>query len=103
VFSKPSIKELLGQYTLVQLYTDAVPPHFQPTTSADENRQLLNDVFGTAQLPTYVILKPLGESKYKEVGRYDEGKINNVPAFAQFLQKPLAGIGGDNKVAAAGL
>ena len=59
MFSKPAVKELLNRFSLVQLYTDAVPPYFQPTTSAEENRRLLNDMFGTAQLPLYVILKPV--------------------------------------------
>lgn len=89
MFSKPSIKELLHHYTLVQLYTDAVPAKYQPTTSAEENRRLLNEKFGTAQLPLYVILKPLGEGQYKEISRYEEGKINNVAAFTQFLREPL--------------
>ncbi len=89
MFSKPSIKQLLSQYELVQLYTDRVPPQFQPTTSAAENRELQNQRFGTAQLPLYVILKPTGRGGFQEVARYEEGKINDVPAFMQFLEKPL--------------
>lgn len=89
MFSKPNIKSLLHQFTLVQLYTDKVPPHFQKYTTAEENRQLLQDKFGTAQLPTYVILEPLTDGNFKEVARYDEGKINKVDAFAQFLQDGL--------------
>jgi hypothetical protein len=77
----------------VQLYTDKVPAYYQPTTSAEENRKLLNDKFGTAQLPTYVILKPLGNGEYQEISRYEEGKINNVEAFLEFLRKPLEGSG----------
>ena len=89
MFSRPSIKELLNRYTLVQLYTDMVPPQFQPTTSAGENRKLLTEKFGTAQLPLYVIIKPLGDGQYAELGRYDEGKINNVSAFTRFLREHL--------------
>jgi hypothetical protein len=89
VFSKPSIKQLLGQYELVQLYTDKVPPQFESTTSAAENRALQNDKFGTAQLPLYVILKPTGHGKFEEVGRYEEGKINDLAGFVQFLEQPL--------------
>lgn len=87
MFSQPAIEQLLNQYSLVELYTDVVPPRHQPTTSADENRRFLSDTFGTAQLPLYVILKPLGDGKYEEVGRYDEGKINHNSAFAEFLRK----------------
>jgi hypothetical protein len=89
VFSKPAIKQLFSQYELVQLYTDKVPTQFEPTTGAAENRALQNERFGTAQLPLYVILKPTGNGGFQEVARYDEGKINNVQAFIQFLQKPL--------------
>jgi hypothetical protein len=86
VFSRPEIKQLLDQYVVVQLYTDKVPPKIQqPATSAEENRDLLMNRFESAQLPLYVILK----ANDQEVARYDEGKINNVEAFAQFLQKPL--------------
>ncbi len=102
MFSKAAIKDLLNQYTLVQLYTDAVPPQYQPTTSAEENRKFQQEKFGTAQLPLYVILKPLHDGKFEEVDRYDEGKINNVSAFAQFLMKPLAAIGGEIRVQAGG-
>jgi hypothetical protein len=100
VFPLPKIKDLLNQYTLVQLYTDAVPPKYQPTTSALENRQLLHERFGTAQLPTYVILRPMDNGEYQEVSRYPEGKINNVEAFAEFLSRPLASL---SSVATAGL
>lgn len=89
MFSKAQIKDLLRQYTLVQLYTDVVPPHYQPTTSAEENQKLLNEVFGSAQLPLYVIVRPLGEGKFEEISRYEEGKINNVAAFTEFLKQPL--------------
>jgi hypothetical protein len=89
VFSRPSIKELLNRYTLIQLYTDRVPPQYEPTTSADENRTFLSEKFGTAQLPLYVILRPLADGQYEEVDRYVEGKINDVPAFAEFLRKHL--------------
>lgn len=99
MFSKPTIKQLLSQYELVQLYTDKVPTQFEPTTSAAENRELQNKRFGTAQLPLYVILQPIGKGEFREVARYEEGKINDVAAFIQFLEKPLAP-NGDRTVAA---
>lgn len=89
MFSKGGIKTLLNQYTLVQLYTDIIPRRYQPTTSAAENKKLQREVFGNSQLPLYVILEPLGNGKYKEISRYEEGKINDVEAFAEFLRKPL--------------
>ena len=45
--------------------------------------------FKSAQLPTYVIVKPLPDGGYEGVSRYPEGKINNVDGFAEFLEKPL--------------
>jgi hypothetical protein len=89
VFPKPQINELLRKYTLVQLYTDRVPPKFQGATTAAENVKFLYDRFKSAQLPTYVILKPLENGDFEEVSRYPEGKINHVEAFAEFLQQPL--------------
>ena len=90
MFSKPRIKSLLQQYTLVQLYTDRVPPHFQKYTTEKENLRLLQERFGTAQLPTYIILDPRGDPQGKEIGRYIEGKINDVDGFARFLEQGLA-------------
>jgi len=89
VFSKARFKNLLSQYSLVQLHTDKVPPIYQKATSADENKKFQQEQFGTLQLPLYVILKPLGNGKFDEVGRYVEGKINHEDAFAKFLEEPL--------------
>jgi len=89
VFSKSRFKNLLNQYSLVQLHTDKVPPIYQKATSAEENKKFQQENFGTLQLPLYVILKPLANGKFQEVGRYLEGKINNEDAFAKFLEEPL--------------
>ena len=89
MFSKSEVKELLLKYTLVQLYTDVVPPQFGVTTSAEENRRFQAETFGDSRLPLYVILEPLGDGKFREVARYEEGKINKVEAFKDFLRKPL--------------
>jgi hypothetical protein len=94
VFSKPEVSELLNKYTLVELYTDAVPPRYQPTTSADENRDLLNEKFKTGQLAFYAILKPTGPGQYEVIATYEEGKINDVGGFTKFLQNPLLSHGG---------
>jgi hypothetical protein len=103
VFSRQSIIDLLSRYTLVQLYTDRVPPQFEPTTSAEANRTFLSERFGTAQLPLYVVVKPLEDGKYVEVARYDEGKINNVSAFAEFLRGPLSSQSEMSRVKADGI
>jgi hypothetical protein len=98
VFSQPNVKKLLTEYTLVQLYTDVIPERYQPTTSAEENKEFQKTRFGDAQLPLYVILKPLGQGNFEVVGdKYDEGKINNVDGFIQFLKKPLDAMQPANK------
>ena len=78
--SSPSrtIKELLQQYKLVQLYTDKVPDEFYPSAIAREfgsgtTRQQRQDAacqsvvpetaFNTEQLPLYVILAPARTAK----------------------------------------
>jgi hypothetical protein len=73
----------------VQLHTDKVPPIYPEATTAEENKKFQQENFGTLQLPLYVILKPLANGKFEEVGRYVEGKINNEDAFAKFLEGPL--------------
>ena len=93
MFSKPEVKELLLKYTLVQLYTDVIPPQFGTTTSAQENRLFQAQTFGDSRLPLYVILRPLGEGKFAEVARYEEGKINHVDAFKAFLSEPIKSAG----------
>ena len=40
-------------------------------------------------MPLYVILKPTAAGPVEVVDIYDEGKINNVGAFAEFLKKPF--------------
>ena len=96
MFSRPEIKRLLDQYVIVQLYTDRLPAKVKPpATTAEENKELLVNRFESAQLPLYVILRP-DDRDGAEVARYEEGKINSVTAFAEFLKRPLNG--GDTRV-----
>jgi thiol:disulfide interchange protein DsbD len=103
VFTKADIKKLFQPYRLVQLFTDKVPDKYysselraafgnstsRQTTDAEVNLKFQRDTFGTEQLPLYVILEPLPDGKIRVVSRYEEGKINNAEAFAQFLREPL--------------
>ena len=97
VFPLPGVRSLLQQYTLVQMYTDEVPGTFyakQPTDAdrdreAAHNLQFQETMFGTQQLPLYVILDPQADGKVTVVGVYDEGVINDVTRFVEFLKKPL--------------
>lgn len=108
VFSRPEFKDLLGSYQLVQLYTDVIPDSFfspqlrsqfksgvsRQKQDASANLDFQLQAFSTEQLPLYVILEPLPGDKVEVVGVYDEGKINNEAAFAEFLRKPLDAAGG---------
>lgn len=104
MFSQPEIKRLLEPYIVVQLYTDRVPNEFyapevrahfakglrrQIDDAEIANAGFLRRVFGSIQLPLYVILEPRPDSERIDViGIYDEGLINNVNAFASFLRTP---------------
>jgi thiol:disulfide interchange protein DsbD len=108
VFPKPEIRDLLQRYRLVQLFTDKVPDQYYAAgvrsgfgldTSRQREDAAANLAFqraaaftstgGTEQLPLYVILEPRPEGEIRVVAKYDEGKINDDAAFADFLRKPL--------------
>ncbi len=102
VFTKQQVKELFRRYKLVQLYTDKVPEELYPNGQREKlagshrqwadgaaNSWFQREAFGSEQLPLYVILKP-SNSAVEVVGVYDEGKINDVAAFEEFLRKPFA-------------
>jgi thiol:disulfide interchange protein len=100
VFSKRDVKQLFNKYVLVQLFTDAVPPHYQGIRTAEQNKTLQHDLFkGDIQLPLYAIMRPVGDGKFEVVARYSEGLINDVEGFKDFLRKPQAVV---NMVARAG-
>ncbi len=104
VFIKESVRDLLHQYTLVQLYTDKVPNNLYPpaeraklgagTTQqradAAKNLALQRKYFDTEQLPLYAILAPKAVGEFDVVAVYDEGKINDEAAFINFLSQPLS-------------
>jgi thiol:disulfide interchange protein DsbD len=89
VFTRPAIQELMGRYTRVQLFTDTVPAFYQPAPSAGQNKAFQQTTFGDLRLPLYVILEPLAGGGFREVSRYGEGLIRDVPAFTEFLKRPL--------------
>jgi thiol:disulfide interchange protein DsbD len=99
VFPRPAIRGLLDRYKVVQLYTDDVPQSFYPSpvtrdqrrSDAAKNLDFQKQQFQTEQLPLYVILEPLPDGKFRTVDKYDEGKINDIDGFAEFLRRPLTG------------
>ena len=86
VFVRPEIGELLNKYVLVQLYTDKVPPYYEPTTTGAQNQALQDSRFKTLQLPYYVIVEPTADGFEIVKGYPQEGVINNVERFASFLR-----------------
>ncbi len=100
VFPRPEVEELMKKYTEVQLYTDTVPAKLyngSPPSLAARNAEALKNKgyqvkeYGTEQLPLYVILEVKADGSTRTVDVYPEGKINDVPAFVEFLRKPLEG------------
>jgi thiol:disulfide interchange protein len=98
VFSRPDVRELMSQYRLVQMYTDTVPAKFFAAEVDDDRRideakklnlPFQNQVFGTEQLPLYVVLE-VTKDKALVKGVYDEGKINEPAAFVKFLKDSRA-------------
>jgi hypothetical protein len=97
VFSKANIREAFEPYLVVKLFTDIVPKaYYAPDVNAGSQRQeadaevnfeFQRQVFGTAQLPLYVILEPQLDDTVTVIGVYDEGRINNETAFAEFLRQ----------------
>ena len=94
VFTRGEIHKLFADYRLVQHYTDWVPDQFYQTKveksyrarEADMNKAFEKEMFGTEQLPLYVTMEVTKDKVYVR-GIYQEGKINDVNAFADFLRK----------------
>ncbi len=102
VFTRPQIRDLFKQYQLVQMYTDVVPAEFYARKPTDEQRETdaaANLGFQkrkfeqNEQLPLYVIMDPQPGGHVVIVGVYDEGKINHLDKFVEFLARPLAADG----------
>jgi thiol:disulfide interchange protein DsbD len=117
VFTRSEIESLFRPYNLVQLYTDVVPDKFYSSEVSNRfrggaerqqedaltNLAFQREAFGTEQLPLYVILRPHADGRIEVVDRYDEGKINDVNAFAQFLRKPYEEMGARVQVDFSGM
>lgn len=94
VFPRDDVRKLFREYWLVQQYTDEVRPEFYPAPvdkerreqEAEANLSFQNDRFGDIQLPLYVIIEVFPD-KLTLRGKYDEGKINEVSKFLEFLRK----------------
>ncbi len=100
IFPKPTVEKLLEKYHLVKMYTDSVPSLYYRSPPSYEDRwedarpnlEFQKQAFQDERLPMYVILEPLPDGKIRVVGGepYVESKINDEPAFVEYLQKPFA-------------
>jgi len=94
VFSKDEVKAAFKPFVRVQLYSDEIPAKFYGKAPDDDvredhaaiNRRFQKAVFKTEQLPLYAVVKPLGDGKFDVVGTYNEGKINHIDKFIEFLK-----------------
>ncbi len=95
VFVKEEVKDLFKKYVRVQLYTDVIPEAHYKAAPAEEKREQDAEVnqkfqkatFKTEQLPLYAIVKPVEGGQFEVVGVYDEGRINKLDKFVEFLGK----------------
>ncbi len=78
VFTRPKVRERLGQMLLIKLYTD------RGTPEDERNFKLQQDKFGTVALPFYAIVAPDGTVLATRGGRMTEA------AFVEFLDEGLA-------------
>ena len=100
VFSKRYVRDLMEPYLIVKLYSDLVPlQYYSPSmrtsltlqrqkADAAANLDFERKIFNNEQLPLYAILEPQKDGTVKVLAVYDEGRINNETAFADFLRDP---------------
>lgn len=95
VFPKPAVQEEFQKFERVKLYTDWTPGEIyksDPGWTARRAEGQANGDFqfvvsgGNIQLPLYAVLMPQSDGKLKVIGVYDEGKINDVAKFVEFLK-----------------
>lgn len=85
VFPRPEVVEAFSRLTLLKLYTDTVPAGTNQKPDASGALTLRETTFKSAALPLYAILRPAGD-RFEIVRTYDEGVINDVPRFVEFLR-----------------
>jgi thiol:disulfide interchange protein DsbD len=87
VFPLPEVKAALERHVLLQLYVDQVPPGRDQQPGGTEAARLRDVDFGKpAGLPVYSLIRPKDDG-FEIVGIYEEGLIQNVPGFVDFLTK----------------
>ena len=84
IMAHSPIKDRLGEFVLVALYTDyvpSIPERDRAEELADDNRKLQEEWFGDVTLPSYVIVTPDGETRLAE----NLGFTPNPQDFIKFL------------------
>jgi thiol:disulfide interchange protein DsbD len=80
MFPRPEIREALGNYVLVELYTDGTD------AASERNQQLLASKFSTAAIPYYAIVDP----NEKVIATFP-GLTRDPQEFLAFLQSWMPG------------
>ena len=83
IFPVPQVRDALGRFERVQLYTDGQGAEY------DRNRDLQESRFKTVALPLYVVIDPASE---REIARV-EGLTRDPAEFTRFLERSLAAAG----------
>lgn len=99
ILSLPEARKALQKYVLVMLYVDVVPAEFfsekpteeQQETEGTANYRFEGKAFGVAQIPLYVVVKPVAKGKFETVAFYREGRIKKKGAFLKFLHNQTGG------------
>jgi thiol:disulfide interchange protein DsbD len=79
MFPRPEIAEALGDYVLVELYTDGTD------AASEENQKILSEKFSTVAIPFYAIVDADG----KEIARF-AGLTRDSAEFLAFLRSAAA-------------
>lgn len=100
VFTKTNIALRFEEYIVVKMYTDTIPAaYYAKELQSDVGQRAEQDakgvnlafqkkVFGTEELPLYVIIEPQRDGKIRIVGRYNKARIDDEADFAKWLENP---------------
>jgi thiol:disulfide interchange protein DsbD len=78
MFPRPEITEALGDYILVELYTDGTD------ANSEANQKILSEKFSTVAIPFYAIVDADG----KEISRFS-GLTRDSTEFLKFLRRSM--------------
>ncbi|MFM7150290.1 MAG: protein-disulfide reductase DsbD family protein, partial [Gemmataceae bacterium] len=87
IFTRPEVGAALREHVLLKLYTDFQPAGVDQVPTVEAASRMREELFSTVALPLYVLIRPKGDS-FEIVRKDEQGLIENVPGFIDFLRKP---------------